>query len=93
MREMLDEDQQMRNFRETLADGRQVSDESAARRTVLSALKALAQWHGHPGALPKEGAANPALVQVYQTVDRLTRSSNLVVRTEAEKTRKDFKRG
>jgi len=90
MREMLDEDQQMRNFRATLADGREVADESAARRTVLNALKALAQWHRHAGAVTAAGANDPALKQVYQAVDRLTYSPNLVVRTEAEKTRKGF---
>jgi len=92
MREMLDEDQQMRNFRATLADGRDVADETAARRTVLSALKALAQWHTHAAAVQSVGSDNPALVQVYQAVDRLTHSPNLVVRTEAGKTRQAFKR-
>jgi len=92
MREMLDEDQQMRNFRATLADGRDVPDETAARRTVLNALKALAQWHTHAAALKAMGPDDLALAQVYRAVDQLTHSPNLVVRTEAEKTRQGFKR-
>ena len=92
MREMLDEQQQMRNFRAVLADGRQVADETAARETVLSALKALTQWHQLAPAVTTE-RNNPALKEVYQAVDRLTQSANLVVRTEAEKTRQALKQG
>lgn len=93
MREMLDEEQQMRNFRAVLADGRQVADETAARQTVLSALKALALWHHHATAGSVAGRHNPALTEVYQAVDRLTQSTNLVIRTEAEKTRQELKQG
>jgi hypothetical protein len=93
MREMLDEQQQMRNFRAVLADGHQVADETAARKTVLSALKALTQWHQHPAAVRSAGPNNPALTEVYQAVDRLTQSPNLVVRTEAEKVRRELKKG
>jgi hypothetical protein len=90
LREMLDEDRQMLNFRATLADGREVPDEGAARRTVLGALKALAEWQHHPDVVKAVGASDPGLLQVQQAVERLTHSSNLVVRTEAEKTRQTF---
>jgi hypothetical protein len=49
--EILDEDQQMRNFLFTTADGNQFVDETAARRTVLSGLKALAEWLKHKDAV------------------------------------------
>src|SRR5262249_19030968 len=38
LREMLDEDQQLRNFRARLSDGREVPDQTAARLTVIDAL-------------------------------------------------------
>jgi hypothetical protein len=82
----------MRNFRATLEDGRDVADESAARRTVLGALAAVAEWHKHADAVRAVGADNPDLQQVYRAIDKLTHSPNLVVRTEAEKTRQALNR-
>ena len=75
-----------------LQDGREVADESAARRTVLAALGALTEWHRHAAAVQAVGADNPQLREVYQAIDRLTQSPNLVVRTEAEKTRQALNR-
>ena len=92
LREMLDEEQQMRNFRVTLKGGQEVADESAARSTVLSALKATVAWHTHADAVRAVGADNPQLQQVFLAIDKLTHSPNLVVRTEAEKTRQALKR-
>jgi hypothetical protein len=89
---MLDEDRQMLNFRATLSDGHEVPDEGAARRIVLGALKALAEWEHHADAVKTVGANNPGLLQIQQAVERLTHSPNLVVRTEAEKTRQTFQR-
>ena len=43
--EMLDEDRQMHNFREQLPDGRLVPDETAARMTMIYALRAIGEWH------------------------------------------------
>ncbi len=85
--EMLDEQRQMRNFRARLQDGRNVPDEAAARRTVLNALKAVVEWHKHSSAVQAVGGDNAGLRKVYAAVDRLTRSPNLVVRTEAENVR------
>ena len=42
---MLDEQQQMRNFTTRLSDGREVPDETAARLTVIGALKAVQSLH------------------------------------------------
>jgi hypothetical protein len=85
--EMLDEDRQMKNFRARLQDGRDVPDEAAARRTVLNALRAFADWHKHKnnpaGAV---GASSPGLQRVYAAIDKLRHSPNLVVQTEAKNT-------
>lgn len=94
LREMLDEERQMRNWRAVLTDGRQVPDEDAAHQMVVIALKALTRWHQHADAVHVTEQSNPTgLKQVYQAVDRLTQSANLVVRTEAEKTRQELKKG
>jgi hypothetical protein len=91
--EMLDEDRQMKNFRARLQDGREVPDEAAARRTVLNALKAFAEWHKHPQAVQAVGPSDPGLRRVYAAIDNLTHSPNLVVRTEAENTRLSLRKG
>jgi hypothetical protein len=86
--EMLDEQRQMRNFRAQLDDGRNVPDEAKARETVLSALRALAEWHGKQKAAPPPSAERDA---VYAQIDRLAAVSPIVqVKVEAEKTRSTF---
>jgi hypothetical protein len=82
--EMLDEDRQMRNFRARLVDGRLVPDAEAARQEVIVALKAVVQWHQHPEAVRSAAAAD--LEKLYAAVDKLTHSSNNVVRTRAQET-------
>jgi hypothetical protein len=91
--EMLDEDRQMKNFRARLQDGRNVPDEAAARRTVLNTLKAFADWHKHADTVRAVGTSNPGLQQVYAAIDKLTRSPNLVVRTEASNVQLSLKKG
>jgi hypothetical protein len=87
LREMLDEPKQMHNFRVQLQDGRNAPDETAARRTVLTALEAFVQWHKQMAGEKKFAAENADLQHVYDAVQQLTQSSNLVLRTEAEKAR------
>jgi hypothetical protein len=91
--EMLDEDRQMKNFRANLQDGREVPDETAARQTVLSALKAVLEWHKHKEAVQAVGPSDPGLQRVYAAIDKLTHSPNLVVKTEAENARLSLKKG
>ena len=91
--EMLDENRQMRNRRAKLQDGREVPDEAAARGTVLIALKALTEWHKHKDAVDAVGQNDAGLQRVYAAIDQLTHSANLVVKTEAEKTRLNLKQG
>ena len=77
--EMLDEDQQLLNFRTKLKEGQDVPDEQAARTTVISALKAVVELH--------EKKPNLDLSTLNPAIDKLTHSPNMVVRNEAERTR------
>jgi hypothetical protein len=86
--EMLDEDLQMRNWRVILADGQNIADEQAARRTVLNALKALGEWHKHKEAVAAVGTSDPGLQRVWVAVDRLTHGDNELVREEADAVKK-----
>jgi hypothetical protein len=87
LREMLDESRQMHNFRVQLRDGRLVPDEAAARLTVLSALKAIAEWHKKQTA-GKE--ASPELAPVYAAVNKLAGNPVMEIKSQAENTRKLF---
>jgi hypothetical protein len=89
VREMLDESRQMRNFRDPLDGGGSVPDEANARRTILSTLKALAEWWQKlPAAERTRAAQGPDMQAVRREVDRLAESPNWVVKSEAERTRK-----
>jgi hypothetical protein len=77
--EMLDEQQQMRNFTTRLSDGREVPDETAARLTVIGALKAVQTLHRANRSLD--------LSALSEAIAKLNQSGNAAVRTEAEKTR------
>ena len=82
---MLDEEKQMRNFRVRLESGEVVPDEAAARLTVLSALKAVKQWHEkHKG----NTTPSPEAVAVHAAVNRLTESPIVELKRQAEETRK-----
>jgi hypothetical protein len=85
--EMLDEDRQKRNFRVRLADGKEVADESAARRTVFDTLEAFGEWQKHKEAVQAAGN-NPDLQRVYAAIDKLTQSPDETLRKEAESVKK-----
>lgn len=76
--EMLDEEQQLRNFRQEI-QGRQVSDPASAALTVVTTLHALNELHRRQ--------PNLDLSEFYPAIDKLMESPNLVVRTEAKKTK------
>ncbi len=86
MEEMLDEGQQMRNFVVTLPDGRDIPDEAAARSVVITALKALGEWHRVQAAAHRTPSPE-ALSGVYAKVDRLAQSPILELKVQAEKAR------
>lgn len=89
MREMLDEKQQMRNYRVRNADGRDIYDEAAARLNMVSALRAIAAWHDKRKAEGKTDT--PAeLREVYAVVDNLAASPIAELKLQAEKARATF---
>jgi hypothetical protein len=77
--EMLDEEQQLRNFTTKLSDGREVPDETAARLTVIGALKAVQTLHHRKPDLDLSKLADP--------LAKLEQSGSAAVRAEAEKSR------
>ena len=83
LREMLDENQQLRNFTDPEAGAKKTEpDEAAARSTVLEALKAVAEWHRkQTGAI----VVTPEMKSVYAQVDRLAEKP--AYKDEAERTR------
>jgi hypothetical protein len=88
LREMLDEKLQKRNNRVKQPDGQYVYDEAAARRSVLSSLRAIAAWHEKQS--DKKHALPAALSAIYSTVDELAKSPFVEVKTQAEKARATF---
>ena len=79
LNEMLDEEQQLRNFRIKNPDGSEVSDEPAARMTVISALQAIDELHSRRPDMDLSG--------LLPAIEKLTSSSNVAVRTEATRTK------
>jgi hypothetical protein len=79
--DMLDEDQQMRNNRET-KDGKEVTDIATAQLTVVTTLKALTELHHRRPELD--------LAPFKPAVDKLKSSPSLAVSTEAKKAEQIF---
>jgi hypothetical protein len=73
--EMLDEDQQLRNFRTKTDDGREVTDETGARTTVIGALQAVQELHRKEPKMDLTGLKEP--------IEKLTRDSNPTVAVQA----------
>lgn len=88
LKEMLDEEQQLRSFRKRIVEGRVVPeneaplDPVAARTIVESALKAIVVLHKKRPDLD--------LSPLTPAIDRLTQSGNPALRTEAERTRTEL---
>jgi hypothetical protein len=73
--EMLDEDQQLRNFRTKDEDGREVVDENGARTTVIGTLQALQELHRKQPKID--------LFSANEAIEKLLRSLNPTVRVQA----------
>jgi hypothetical protein len=73
--EMLDEEQQLRNFRTKQDDGRETADETGARTTVISALQATQELHRKDPKIDLTGLKEP--------IDKLTSSSYATVSVQA----------
>ena len=93
LRQMLDEDLQMRTWVVLTEDGKIITEEHNARSTVLNGLNALTDWHKHPQAVQKVGKDDPGLQRVYAAVDRLTQSRNRVIQQEAESVKQKIASG
>lgn len=78
LREMLDEEQQLRNFRLKLKSGAEVPDDGPARLTVISALQAVTELHRRRPDLELTG--------LNDRIAALALSKNVAVSTEARKT-------
>jgi hypothetical protein len=87
--EMLDIEQQRRNFRVELRSGKIVADEEAALRTVYNTLGAIADWHKKT-TTDRMGQLPEGLARVYEDVDRLTQSSYAELRVQADRVRQTF---
>lgn len=76
-KEMLDEEQQMRNFRTKLKDGKEVSDAVAARTAVLGAVKALDDY--------KTKVPTTDLSMYRPALEKLTSSPNTILKQESQR--------
>jgi hypothetical protein len=76
--EMLDEEQQLRNFRRETKEGKEVSEAGAAHLTVITALQAVNELHKKRPEMDLSG--------LNQALEKLTQSRNLAVSTEAKRT-------
>jgi hypothetical protein len=85
LREMLDENQQLVNFRVKLQDGKDVPDENSARSAILTTLKAIAEWHRKCKVRKAYRDEADDLKKVYAAMEKLANESpNIAVRKEAK---------
>ncbi len=78
LKEMLDEDQQLRNFKHELPNKQKVSDPGAAHLTMITALKAINELHRRRPDMD--------LSELKPAIEKLTHSHNLGLSTEAKRT-------
>jgi hypothetical protein len=89
LRDMLDEDQQLKNFWVKLSNGKTVSDEAGARKAILNTLKAVVEWRGKVDVAKLEPEKQEKVKEIYAAIKRLAaHSPNAVVREEARKAEK-----
>src|SRR5262249_40475230 len=77
--EMLDEGQQLRNFRHKVKErgNIEVADDGNAYLTIITALQAIAELHKQKPDLDLPG--------LYPAIEKLTRSPNAAANTEAKR--------
>jgi len=73
--EMLDEEQQLRNFRAKSEDGRETLDETGAHTTVIGALQAIQELHRKQPQIDLSALNEP--------IDKLTHSPNATLSVQA----------
>jgi hypothetical protein len=87
--EMLDENKQLKNFRVKLQNGKDVADETGARKTILNALKAVTEWQQKRGQASSARGDN--WNRVYAAIKSLAETNpNPVVRKEALRAQQSF---
>lgn len=74
--EMLDEQQQLRNFRTVLKTGQEVMNEYAARSAILGTLNSVRDYH--------EKKPTADLAALRPAIEKLTRSENKVLAKESK---------
>jgi hypothetical protein len=87
LREMLDENQQGRNYPVLLQDGKLVVNEAGVQEVILVGLKSVREWHKHPNAVAAH-KGDPQLAKILAAVEKLTESSNTVISGEARNVQK-----
>jgi hypothetical protein len=87
LREMLDENQQLVNFRVKLQNGKDVPDENGARSAILTTLRAITEWHKKRDVRQAYRADRDKLDKVYAAIAALAeKSPNPVVQSAAKRT-------
>lgn len=81
-KEMLDEDQQLRNFKHELPDKQKVADPGAAHLTLITTLQAVTELHRRKPDMD--------LSDLKPAIEKLTQSRNLAVSTEAKRTQQSL---
>lgn len=84
IREMLDPDRQLRNFRVKLKSGREAAHLEEAQQSIQSALVAVEQWHKKQDAATLSSIPDE-LQQVYDQINRLAKGSNTVLKVHSER--------
>jgi hypothetical protein len=80
--EMLDENKQLKNFRIKVKHGKDIPDETGARKTILNALKAVTEWQTKQGK--SSPLSDPNWKRVYAAITGLAENSpSPMVRKEA----------
>lgn len=78
LNDMLDEDLQAKTFQTRLKNGRTVADGTMVRSVLTGAMKSIAEW--------KTRDPNVDLLPLLPALEKLSKSDNPVLRTEAERT-------
>jgi hypothetical protein len=82
LEEMLNEDQQLQNYRTKQKDGRELPNEAEAFQSLTNTLRALRELHRRKPEFD--------LTRLQPAIDRLAQSPNPALRSEAERTKIDL---
>jgi hypothetical protein len=83
--EILNENQQLRNFRVPVKDGKDAPDEASARRAILNALTAIREWRDKQKGPPPADAGSFELVRTK--INELATHGVMEIKVQAEQTK------